>query len=437
MSAPGMLTAGSGQSWENDLVAVLDRPGAPMSVVRRCVDIADVLAHAATGRAAVAVVAADLRRLDSDAVHRLTVAGLAVVGVHPAADDRARARLERIGISVVVADESGSSALLDAARSALNHLALDRDLESDLGESSRALDHVVADTRSALPPTDPAGPEPEDDAEEPTARGVVLVVWGPTGAPGRTTVAAGLAADRASAGTPTLLVDADVYGGVLASAFGLLDESPGLAGACRMAANGRLDVTALSQLSWTLAPTLRLLTGLARADRWPEMRPSAIPAVLDVCRETAALTVVDVGFCLEADEEITFDTAAPRRNGATLALLGAADIVLAVGSADPPGMERLIRGLAELTDMVPEADPKVVLNRCRTAVAAADEPAEALLRFTGRTVAAQLPEDRAATDRAWRRAVPLTEAAAGSPLTAALTRLARSLDLPAVVVAQP
>ncbi|MBM9476998.1 chromosome partitioning protein [Nakamurella flavida] len=414
---------------------MLDRPGAPMSVVRRCVDVADVLAHAATGRASVAVVAADLRRLDTDAIHRLTVAGLAVVGVHPAADDRARTRLERIGISVVVPDEAGSTALVEAARSALNHLALDRDLDTDLGERGQALDRAVADTRAALPPTLPIDPDPDSEPAEPPARGVVVAVWGPTGAPGRTTVAAGLAADRAAAGLPTLLVDADVYGGVLASAFGLLDESPGLAGACRMAANGRLDVTALSQLSWTLGPTLRLLTGLARADRWPEMRPSAIPAVLDVCRETAALTVVDVGFCLEADEEITFDTAAPRRNGATLALLAEADIVLAVGSADPPGMERLIRGLAELAEMVPEADPTVVLNRCRSAAASADEAVEALRRFTGRSVAAQLPEDRAATDRAWHRAVPLPEAAAGSPLTGALTRLARSLDLPAVVPA--
>ena len=95
----GLLTAGSGQGWENELVAALDRPGSPMTVLRRCVDIGDVLAIATTGQAAVAIVSADLRRLDTEAVTRLRASGVAVVGVHPAADERARARLERIGIT--------------------------------------------------------------------------------------------------------------------------------------------------------------------------------------------------------------------------------------------------------------------------------------------------------------------------------------------------
>ena len=56
--------------------------------------------------------------------------------------------------------------------------------------------------------------------------------------------------------------------------------------------------------------------------------------MLDVARSFAELTVVDLGFCLEADEELSFDTAAPRRNGATLAVLENADLVVAVGSAD-------------------------------------------------------------------------------------------------------
>src|SRR6476661_9374536 len=102
--AQGLLTAGSGQGWENELVAALDRPGSPMTVLRRCVDIGDVLAVATTGQAAVAVVSADLRRLDTEAVSRLRASGVAVVGVHPAADPRARERLQLIGITVLVPD---------------------------------------------------------------------------------------------------------------------------------------------------------------------------------------------------------------------------------------------------------------------------------------------------------------------------------------------
>ncbi|MET0965790.1 MAG: chromosome partitioning protein [Nakamurella sp.] len=411
----GLLTAGSGQSWENELVAALDRPGASMTVLRRCVDIGDVLAIASTGQAAVAVVSADLRRLDSDAVSRLRASGVAVVGVHPAADQRARERLSRIGISAVVADDAGIDTLLAAVRTAVTELAT-------RAEPARGL----SDPRWALPPAGAPG-RPVEVFDGPARRGRVIAVWGPTGAPGRTTVATTLAVEAASLGAPTLLIDADIYGGVAASAFGLLDESPGLAGACRLAANGRLDLAGLTALCWSLGDDLRLLTGIARADRWPEVRPSAIPGVLGVAREMAPLTVVDCGFAVEADEEISFDTMAPRRNGATLAVLAEADVVFAVGSCDPAGLERLIRGLGELSDAVPDAKPLVVLNRCRSSVGSTDEAVAAIDRFAGVRVTARLPEDRAATDRAWRRGVSLAEAAPRSGLRTAVRDLARTL----------
>lgn len=156
----------------------------------------------------------------------------------------------------------------------------------------------------------------------------------------------------------------------------------------------------MTALCWSLGDDLRLLTGISRADRWPEVRPSAIPAVLAVAREMAPLTIVDCGFCLEADEEITFDTMAPRRNGATLALLAEADVVFAVGSGDPPGMERLIRALTELGEALPGVTARIVLNRCRSGSASGDEAADAVKRFADAQVAAQLPEDRGATDKA-------------------------------------
>ena len=91
-----------------------------------------------------------------------------------------------------------------------------------------------------------------------------------------------------------------------------------------------------------------MLTGIARADRWHELRPAALESVLALSRRLADWTVVDCGFCLEQDEELSFDTAAPRRNGATLEVLARADTVLAVATADSIGLQRLIRGLIEL-----------------------------------------------------------------------------------------
>jgi Flp pilus assembly CpaE family ATPase len=311
-----------------------------------------------------------------------------------------------------VPDDAGPSAVLAAARAAIAELDRSGPDHRDAGS--------VANPRRSLPPPVPssaAGPG------ESAGQGKVIAVWGPTGAPGRTTVAAGLADALARAGTDTLLVDADVYGGVLASAFGVLDESPGLAGACRAAANGRLGPDELVRLSWQIAPALRLLTGIARAGRWPELRPSAIGRVLDVARAIAAVTVVDCGFSIEADEEISFDTMAPRRNGATLAVLSGADQVLIVGSADPAGLERVVRAVGDLADTLPAVRPNVVLNRVRGSSSAQRQAHDALVRFSGHQAFAQLPFDLPAMDQAWSAGISVAAAAPRSPLTSALQRL--------------
>ncbi len=418
----GLLTAGSGQQWESDLVADLDQPGATMTVIRRCADIGEVLAIAVTGRARVAALDGNLRRLDTEAVQRLSAAGVAVIGVFPAADLRSKQRLDRLGIAALVADDEGPAAVQQAARVAL------ATLDPDPVEIGQA-----ADPSRALPPPfdrDGAHSDGGDDdpaiGSEPT--GVVIAVWGPTGAPGRSMTALGLADAMAAGGRSTLLIDGDVYGGVLAAALGVLDESPGVAGACRAASNGRLGPTQLDRLCWQVAPSLRLLTGISRADRWPELRPSALAPVLAAARALASVTIVDCGFCLEADEELSFDTLAPRRNGATLTFLAGAECVVAVGSADPAGLERLIRGLGQLTETLPAVRPEVVLNRVRPGAGSAAEATDALRRFTGLTPAVTLPEDRSATDAAWKRGALLSAAAPKSPLRAGFRTLASELS---------
>jgi MinD-like ATPase involved in chromosome partitioning or flagellar assembly len=200
------------------------------------------------------------------------------------------------------------------------------------------------------------------------AHGSVIAVWGPTGAPGRTSVAVGLASDLARPGVDALLIDADVYGGALAQMVGVLDEASGLLAATRAANTGALDSAFLAGLCVETSPRLRLLTGLPRADRWVEAKTGLFRAVLEAARGLAAHTVVDCGFSLEADEELVYDTHAPRHNGATLEALRQADVVLAVGAADPVGLARLIRGLSELSDAVPAARPVVVVNRLREAI---------------------------------------------------------------------
>lgn len=407
-----VYTAVTGAAWESELVGALDRADHGVTVVRRCVDVADLLAAAATGRGQAALLSADLRRLDGDTVSRLTAAGLAVVGVVDPGDDRAAERLHRLGVGRVVPVDAAPEEIAQALRDAVAGIP--------------AGAHDVADPRAALPPSAP----PLEPRERPSGPGRVVAVWGPTGAPGRTTVAVGLADEAARLGVGTLLVDADVYGGVVAQVLGLLDESPGLAGAARHAVNGGLDERALVRLAWAVRPQLRVLTGLARADRWPELRPRAVAAVLEEARRIAALTVVDCAFCLEEDEELSFDSAVPRRNGATLAALEAADEVLCVSGADPVALQRTIRALGELREVLPQVQPVVVVNQVRRGPVAGDvrrEIGDALARFAASEVAAFLPADRRATDAALAAGRTLAEAAPGSPLRTALRSLAAAL----------
>jgi MinD-like ATPase involved in chromosome partitioning or flagellar assembly len=411
-----VLTAVSDARWEAQLVAALERGDLGVTVVRRCVDLADLLATAATGQARAALLSADLRRLDREALTRLAVAGVAVVGLVPVGDEDAERRLRQLGVLNVLRADAGPEAISAAVIEAVVALTPPPSDASGLAEPRAALSD---------PPPSLAGVV---QVEPGTGR--VVAVWGPTGAPGRTTVAVGLAAETAARGWPTLLVDADVYGGVVAQVLGLLDESPGLAAACRLANNGALDLPALSGLARQLTPSLRVLSGIARADRWPELRPPALEVVLSLARSLAAVTVLDCGFSLEQDEELSYDTLAPRRNGATLALLEQADVVLAVGTADPVGLQRLVRGLAELKEAVPGVQPRVVVNRLRASAIpgnAEKEVREALARYAGIEDVTMVPHDVAGLDAAVAAGRTLAEAAAGSPARQAIRALAGDL----------
>ncbi len=417
-----VLIAAGGAGWEAALLAGLERGSSGITIARRCVDVVDLLAVAASGQGRAALVAASLRRLDADAVDRLVAAEVVPVGVVPRGDTATEDRLHALGIEHLVPDDAApevvAAVLIEAVRA------------SELAEAGVRTTRAFGDPSTSMPVPPGAG-RPASAAELPSRHGSVVAVWGPTGAPGRTVVAITLADEIARLGAASLLVDADVYGGTVAAELGLLDESPGLAAACRQASASRLDAAGLARLSWQLNPTLRVLTGVPIAARWPELRPPAVASVLAAARALADVTVVDCGFCLESDEELSFDTLAPRRNGATLAVLDDADLIVVVGAADPIGMQRLVRGLADLRDAEVRAPLWVVLNKVRRGVVPGNPEAEltgALEQFTGRSAAALLPYDRAGLDAALATGRTLGEERPASPLRKVVQGLAATLS---------
>jgi MinD-like ATPase involved in chromosome partitioning or flagellar assembly len=421
-----ILTAVTSTPWEATLVAGLERAACGVSVVRRCVDMAELLAAAAAGHARAALLSADLRRLDREALARLSAARVAAIGVIGPGDEDAERHLRQLGISHIVTADTPATDVAAAVRRAVSE------------QPPHPYDHAfaglaVADVELAGPPGSPAWTSEWGDDHLQPGRGSVIAVWGPTGAPGRTTVAVTLAAEIAALGRTTLLADADTYGGVIAQFLGLLDEAPGLAAASRAANNGQLDLPGLARHARQIHPTLRVLTGIARADRWPELRPAALEVVWTLCRSLVEVTIIDCGFCIEQDEELSFDTAAPRRNGATLATLEMADSVVLVGSADPVGLQRLVRAVTDLREVVPDARVHVVVNRMRRGpfgVVFGDtmhQVRQALDRYVGVSHCTFLPYDRAACDKALAEGRTLSEVAPESPVRKAISELASVL----------
>jgi MinD-like ATPase involved in chromosome partitioning or flagellar assembly len=399
----GVLLAMTGSETESATLAAVSAASDQVHVVRRCMDLADLLSTAATRQAAAVVVTSDFRGLDAATVGRLVEENLVPVGVVEARESADHVRLRRLGVTAVlsVGELDALGALIGAAVEA-HH--------SDGGGAA-------ARRRPAEAPAVPAG------------GGRQVAVWGPTGAPGRSTVGVGVADALARSGLPTLLIDADVYGGSLAQQLGMLDEVSGLLAACRAANRGELTAAELDRHGRTVRDLLTVLTGLPRADRWPELGPVLVEAVLVAARTWSAWTVVDCAFSLEIDESLSYDTSAPWRNGATIAVLGAVDEVIAVGAADPVGLTRLARGLAELDTVVRPRRVRVVVNRHRPELQwSTDEIRDLLARFVPVGDLTILPEDRAACDRALMQGRTLGECAAGSPLTMALDDLARGLS---------
>lgn len=479
MSLP--LVTAVAPRWEAGLAGALST-SLRVHVTRRCADVPELLGVAAAGVGRVVVVSADLRGLDRSVVDTLHEHDLLVLGVHPPGDEDAARTLRRWGVAVVAPADARADDL-DEALAALLDEGQDKErgptAASDataVGPPGRTAGAGSPDEDAAQPPTPSAGaqvrsstawrpgeegagpgaqetaypgpvPEPggsTDGGSDPIASpehvghvepgeppedegpGVVVVVWGPTGSPGRTTVAVNLAAELADPLTPVVLVDADTYGASAAQTLAVLDEVPGVAAAARAADQGTLDRDALARLAPEVRPGLRILTGLPRADRWPEVRDAALADVLDRCRELARFTVVDVAAPLEQDEELSFDTLAPRRNGATLTALEAADRVVVVGTGDPVGLQRLVRGLDLLSECT-HAERTVVVTRVRPGPVGPDPGRriqEALDRFASAGRVHLVPEDQDALDVALLHGRALLEVRPRSASRLALAELA-------------
>jgi len=387
-----VLVVASGAAWESSALGILGaHPG--IVVLKRCVDVDDLMAAASAGQADVAVLGLDAPGLDVSAVEHLRSHAVRPVAIVPsAAIEAGRVRASRIGIAELVAEEE-LEALPDA---------------------------VTAADRAPVPPP----PDPSSAPLTPGPGGPVIAVWGPAGAPGRSTVAAGIAAQLAQRELRTILLDADPYAASLGQQLGIVDGVSGLLAAARLTVSGEL-AERFASVQRGIGARLSVITGLPRPDRWVELRPGAVEHLLETARRHGHV-VVDTGFSLEDDPAHDFGTRPPR-NQLTLAALDVADEVVVVGAADPVGLSRLVRGLAELRELLPATPLRVVVNRMRPTLGWTEKDVGGMVAGFARLSGLHfLPDDQATVDRAMVAGRTLPELG-DSALSRALSALADSL----------
>ena len=361
-----VLIVASGAAWEPTAMGLLTAtPG--VVVLKRCVDINDLLASATTGQADVAVVGLEAPGLDVTAVDHLRRHRMRVVAVSGRLE-AARVRAARLGVSALVAEDELE--LLPEA------------VTSEGGPPE-------AQETAEVPPTSVAAPG---------GAGRVVACWGPYGAPGRTTVASGVAAELAARAVDTVLVDADPWGGAVAQQLGILEEVSGLLSAARLAAAGELAAR-FGTVPRRLSDRLSVVTGLPRPDRYVEVRAGVVEHLAEVASEHAWV-VLDTGFSLESDPGSEFG-ARPGRNTMTLGALAAADEIVVVGSADPVGLSRLARALVDVRELTGGAPVRVAVNRMRPTLGWSEKEIAGMVEGFARISGLHfLPEDRAGVDRA-------------------------------------
>lgn len=378
-----VLLLAAGEAWESPALADLEAHP-DVVVLKRCVDVDDLLAAVTSGQADVAVLSLDAPGLDPGSVAHLrrhAVRPVAVASVR-SDDVDVREHAQRLGISAVVGP--GELDTLPRVVTTLEDVA-----------DTRARDDA-ADAEQVPPASDPS-----------TRAGRVVVVWGAAGAPGRTTIATNLASEVARRGVDVVLADLDPYGGAVAQQLGILDEVSGLLSASRLAGSGQLD-DRFASVCRGIGEHLAVVTGLPRADRWREVRPAQVDRLLERAR-SAGEVVVDTGFCLEDDGGSDF-SGRPGRNALTLAALEHADEIVVVGAADPVGLTRLARGLVDLRERSAGVPVRVVVNRMRGSIGWSEKEIAGMVEGFSRVAGLHfLPEDRPAVDRALVSGRPLGE----------------------------
>lgn len=188
-------------------------------------------------------------------------------------------------------------------------------------------------------------------APQPGARGQVVVVWGPQGSWGVTSIAVGLARSLAMR-SRALLLDANVHGPGVGDEF--RQPLGGLLQACLSVDRGQCELPVRSH------GKLDVLSGV-EPHMYPSVHAGALHEVLDTARRTYAWVVADTDSAVDTAGDLGL---VPDWTTATAAAFGGADQMVIVVSESPVALQRLWRALPAVAQLS-AGRATVVINQCR------------------------------------------------------------------------
>ena len=377
---------------------IAELTGRGFTVVRRCVEATDVLAAATIEDQAAIVVDVDTPRLSADIVAALPGWNQRRI-VAIAADDDALQRARSWGLTSVVHGLSS-----DVVDRVIGHL--------QLGEQ-----HEERATSGSTTTSDRRG-----------AHGAITVVYGATGAPGRSTIALGLAESWAHAGERVCLIDADTIGPSLALLVGMTEDVSGLLVASRYADQGALDVRSLASACRRLKDRLWLMSGIGSADRWHQLRPHSLERIMSVCSQNFDRVVIDTNPLLSASEvDDALAGGALVRDGATKAVLHHSHAVVVVTQPEAVSVVRMTADLPHVVTAVEHSRITVLANRAPRRDANARSRVREVLAEAGMSVPVHTVPDDASVQACRKSGSLLSENASTGRVRKSFAKIRDSL----------
>lgn len=217
--------------------------------------------------------------------------------------------------------------------------------------------------------------------------GRIVVIVGPPGSPGRTTLAINLAAECAQLSHQVILVDADVYSPSVSQLLGLSPEGGGLFAALRSARVENVDIAAvLAHAQHYTGATVgfTVLTGLLPVQQRKTVDQVAFERALECLKAAGFTVVVDTAAVWgRGDSGGSVDKAWEVSQLVKIATR-AADVVVAITHSTDLGISRFLRSWEVLSPTISHDSVHVVMRDSPHATARErNDGAQAVWEYTG------------------------------------------------------